>query len=96
MIKTKTELVEVETLEDVVCDFCKKSCNNGSNYEYMTIENYWGYGSKKDGELWEAQVCEACTDEIFKSVSFQKSNYMSCYPNISKRIVMKESIIIQK
>ena len=76
MIKTNSKQIEADILEDVICDVCGNSCKNSTNFEYMTLKNYWGYGSNKDGEMWEAHVCEKCVDEKFQFVKFRKEDYM--------------------
>lgn len=52
--------------EDVLCDKCGKTCRDsiGMNHEYAEIKVHWGYGSKKDGEHHEGQVCETCYDAL--------------------------------
>lgn len=99
MLKTKIKSVEVEILEDVICDACEESCHNGINLEYMSMTNHWGYGSKKDGEVWEAHICEGCIDTLFPFINFKKGNYMSNTTNnqeVVTKIRLKESIIIQE
>jgi len=75
MLLTISKKTELEVLQDVICDSCGKSCKNSTNFEYMTLKNYWGYGSKKDGEMWEAHVCEKCVDEKFQFIKFRKEDY---------------------
>jgi hypothetical protein len=97
MIKTNSKKVEVDVLEDVICDSCGNSCRNSNNFEYMTLNNYWGYGSNKDGEMWEAHVCEKCVDEKFKFIKFRKENYMIGGGNkngLERKMVHSGSIII--
>lgn len=56
----------VDNWEDILCDKCRKSCrdSNGMNHEYAEFKVHWGYGSKKDGERHEGQVCETCYDAL--------------------------------
>ncbi len=56
----------VRNWEDILCDKCGKSCRDseGMNHEYAEIEAHWGFGSGKDGEAHEAQVCEKCYDGL--------------------------------
>lgn len=95
MLKTKIKSVEVEILEDVICDACEESCHNGTNYEYMSMMNYWDYGSKKDGEIWEAHICEGCVDNLFQFINFKKGN-CTPYDEVIKKIRLKQSIIVQE
>lgn len=56
----------VDNWEDILCDKCGKSCrdNCDMNFEYATIESRWGFGSKKDEQHHEGQVCETCYDGL--------------------------------
>jgi hypothetical protein len=75
--KVKIVQVDQEQVEDVICDACGHSCHNGSNFEYMTLQNQWGYGSRFDMEVWQAHVCEKCVIErLIPMVSFQTRDYM--------------------
>lgn len=81
----------VETVKDVLCDCCGKSCkvdegiidnpireDHGQKYysfEYMDLSAVWGYHSNKDLEKYSAQVCEKCVDEKFSFIKFKKSSY---------------------
>ena len=86
MIKTKKSIKKVDVTIDVICDYCGNSCKKliGTNihkkpiynFEYMTLESTWGYGSDKDTEHWSAEVCESCVDKKFKNIKFKKTNYL--------------------
>ncbi len=43
--------------------------------EFLTIKGDWGYFSKKDGERWEAHICEKCVDEKLSFIKFNKTDY---------------------
>jgi hypothetical protein len=62
--------------QDIICDKCGKSCldKEGMNFEYATVEAYWGYGSDKDLYHDEAQVCEQCYDAL--GIKPQRTTYM--------------------
>ena len=99
MFKTTTKKTEVEILEDVICDSCGNSCKNSTNFEFMTLENYWGYGSKKDGDFWQAHICEKCVDEKFNFIKFQKEDYMidgMKVHGLERKIFHKNTIIIKE
>lgn len=51
---------------DILCDKCGKSCRDSGNmnFEYAEVKATWGYGSNKDGDQHEAQVCETCYDAM--------------------------------
>jgi len=72
-IKTK-ENREIEVITDILCDSCGKSCKTDVDYEYMTLEANWGYGTEKDLEKWSAHLCEDCVDEKLSFIKFKKSN----------------------
>ena len=82
MKETKKIKKEVEETTDIICDWCDKSCKVYPMkdktiflFEYMTLLVTWGYGSSKDMERWEAQICEKCVDEKFKKIKFSKEEY---------------------
>lgn len=61
----KYAVVPTETIVDVVCDVCKKSCKTQlGDYEHATLAAVWGYASRKDGESYRADLCEDCFDNI--------------------------------
>ena len=62
--------VEIETLKDIVCDVCHKSCldREGMNFEYATLSAEWGYGSGKDGAVWSCDICSHCADLLHKFI----------------------------
>lgn len=69
----KKENREIEVIADIICDSCGNSCKTEVDYEYMTLEANWGYGTKKDMERWNAQICEKCVDEKFSFIKFKIS-----------------------
>jgi len=81
MIKTKKIKKSVEVVTDVICDSCGKSCKvyldqkkKSFNFEFMTLDAHWGYGTGKDMERYQAQVCEKCVDKkLSPIIKFRKS-----------------------
>jgi hypothetical protein len=46
-------------------------------FEGMELRAVWGYTSKKDGEIWDACICEKCVDEhLVPMVNFIKTLYL--------------------
>jgi hypothetical protein len=81
--------IEEDKIVDVTCDICMESCMDSiqMNHEHLTIKGNWGYGSDKDGETWEAHVCEKCSDEYLSNlILFQKSLYMGKSKEILENI----------
>jgi hypothetical protein len=80
-VKTVDKVVQEEQIEDITCDICLESCRDSldMNFECLSISTKWGYGSNnKDGEKWEAHVCESCTEKYLKDlILFNKSSYFS-------------------
>jgi hypothetical protein len=37
-------------------------------FEGMELTAHWGYSSNKDGEYWEACVCEKCVDKYLSNL----------------------------
>ena len=54
------------TLDDIRCDMCGKSCyaKDGIDFECSNLSSSWGYNSKKDGDVWNSDYCEECSDKI--------------------------------
>ncbi len=82
MKKIKTVSKKVEVVTDVICDSCGKSCKvyldqkkKTFNFEFMTLDAHWGYGSGKDMERQQAQICESCVDKkLSPIIKFRKSD----------------------
>jgi hypothetical protein len=85
MKKIKKETIEIDSIDDILCDICGNSCvtdrwvdQNGKTQvhaEYMSLQANWGYHSPKDLEEWTAQICEGCVDEhLVKLIDFKKPN----------------------
>jgi len=34
------------------------------NYEMLCLQGTWGYGSRKDGAIWNCDICEDCADKV--------------------------------
>jgi hypothetical protein len=69
-----------ETLSDVICDVCGRSCVPKDRYEgadasfaeFATLKARWGYFSGKDEESLDMEFCEGCFEKILvfvKSIS---------------------------
>lgn len=80
MIKKK---IYQEEILEATCDICGNDCmkpifdkSDGDrdehdiqkSFEGMTLNATWGYSSDKDGEVWEACICEKCVDEKLKPI----------------------------
>jgi hypothetical protein len=45
-------------------------------FEGMELKAVWGYSSEKDGEVWEAIVCEKCVEKhLSPLINFIKKPY---------------------
>ena len=72
MKKYQLEMIESDVLTNVLCDICGKSCRTpelGSEvFEHSTLYADWGYCSKRDGDKWEADFCEECSENLKKHI----------------------------
>ena len=70
MKKYRQEQILSKVLEDIFCDICKKSCRDSMdmNYEFLMVRAIWGYGSRKDGDTWNGDYCEECSNKIKKFI----------------------------
>ena len=61
-----------ETLVDIVCDMCNKSCRAATDafddFEVGHISASWGYSSKHDGETVHLDLCEECFYSIMAHI----------------------------
>ena len=66
------KLVEIEQVVGITCDICNKNCQNDPIYtaEYATLHASWGYGSSRDGDQDQCDICESCYDKV---IAFIKS-----------------------
>ena len=60
-----------ETVVDLICDRCKKSCLVGKewgiiNLSYAELNATWPFGSPKDTERHQLHMCEKCYDWLRK------------------------------
>ncbi len=100
MLVTEEKSISSETIKDVICDCCEKSCkkyecivdnplrhDHGQKsyvFEYMDLKADWGYWSKSDGEKWTAQICQECVTEKLKFIKFKKSDQFTIQKTASK------------
>lgn len=68
MIQKVSQLKEIPSVVDVLCNKCGKSCSSAEEhyFSYASLTVHWGYGSTRDGQVHEAQLCENCWAEIIK------------------------------
>jgi len=64
----ETEEVKQEIVKDIICDCCGKSCFEICDYEYAQLRATWGYGSHRDTEQWNCDLCEQCSDKVKKYI----------------------------
>ena len=64
MKKNKQKLVF--QLEDIVCDICGDGCKKNLDIESAKLFAHWGYDYKKDGDVYDIDLCENCFDKTLK------------------------------
>lgn len=71
------KIIKTEEIVEATCDICGGDCmkdfylsegdhddrDNIKEFEGMKLKADWGFMSNKDGEEWEAIVCEECVDK---------------------------------
>ncbi len=89
----KTVSVEEERVSDIICDICQKSCatstpvDGDASFDCLEINGSFGYSSKHDGEIWDAHICQDCTDNFLeKIICFRKSSYIHFSSSHKKEI----------
>ncbi len=73
MIKYKKIMVEQEVPVLKVCDRCGREEKDFC--DLIEIRHEYGYGSQRDTEYVEADICEKCFDEIIKSMHINVRRY---------------------
>lgn len=54
---------------EIYCNLCGKKIEVQKEIpveDYVAVKKTWGYFSKKDGEVHEWHLCEACYDELVR------------------------------
>jgi hypothetical protein len=64
MKKTKEKLVL--QIDDIICDICGASCRKTCDIESAKLFAHWGYDSKRDGDVFDIDICESCFEKILK------------------------------
>lgn len=62
MRKYEEVVKPTQSLADITCDKCGNSCRRDLNYEFANMTAYWGYGSRKDEQVFDLDLCEDCFD----------------------------------
>jgi len=72
MIREENETKEVAVIKDVLCNKCGVSClcHTTCGFSYASLNVHWGYGSTRDMEVHEAQLCQNCWEEIIKTFKY--------------------------
>ena len=73
MIRTRKEVREVERIEAIECDHCKREVCTGDGdwmdgyYEFIAVRHRCGWGSRlDDGLRIEADLCQDCWIEMLE------------------------------
>jgi len=73
-IRRKKVFTTVEVVTSVVCNKCGKACETGSSpsgirpkQAALHVECAWWFGSPKDGETNEWDLCESCYDRFVRA-----------------------------
>ncbi|MDR1067344.1 MAG: hypothetical protein LBL35_07955 [Clostridiales bacterium] len=65
----KKSLVDSDQVESVVCNVCGKEIKKNSfGYfdDFLSVEKKWGYGSPRDGETHDIDICRHCYEKLFE------------------------------
>jgi hypothetical protein len=52
-------------MKKIFCDSCEIEINNN---DYVSISHQFGYGSQRDGDHVEIDLCENCLDQLETSI----------------------------
>ena len=83
--------IKQKEIIEATCDICGEDCMkelftpnffegdefDNKEFEGMELKAVWGFASGKDGERWEAVVCEDCVDKhLTPLIKFMKRDYL--------------------
>ena len=73
MKKLGKETVEVDVLEDIICNGCGETCKDhmDMNFECATVTAHWGYCSPWDTEAHEAHLCVKCYKNLLETLKLE-------------------------
>ena len=83
------EIIKRQVVE-ATCDICGEDCmkdlftpndfegdDSDKEFEGMELKAVWGFASGKDGEVWDAVICEKCVDKhLVPLIKFFKRPYL--------------------
>ena len=78
MVKYKTKKIEKEVEDIIICDRCgtEQKVHHGlTEVDFIEIRHQYGYGSPKDGDYVETDICETCFDEIVHDSNINVRRY---------------------
>ena len=82
MIEYKDEQVTQKVPSKMVCDRCGVTTTNKyggglgvGEIDMIEVRHEYGYGSTKDGEYIEFDLCEKCLDETIKTMNIKVREY---------------------
>lgn len=74
MIIKNKKLVELDVIDEVLCDLCGKSCSkspceklghsNQPKHEYAELYANWGFYSDSNNKKYEIHLCEYCFYDV--------------------------------
>lgn len=67
MIIWEKKMVEESEIKDILCNKCGKSCKGEYDFENLEANSSWGYGSNRDGEVWQFHLCEKCSVKLYNT-----------------------------
>ncbi len=74
MIKYVTESVLHQIPKKMICDRCGLE-RDAEGDDMISIHHEYGYGSQRDTEYVEADICEKCFDETIKAMHINVRRY---------------------
>lgn len=66
--KKTGNFIQVE-VDEVICDFCGKTMDFNSGRDHSLVMHFnFGFNSKRDGEHWDWDACDICTELLLKEM----------------------------
>ena len=77
MIKYKDSIYTKQIEDKVICDMCQQDIQGlmGSQPDYVQVRHEFGYGSDKDGDYWEFDLCETCLEKLIDTAGIKARKY---------------------
>lgn len=77
IVKATCDVCGEDCMKDIFTPYSPEGDDSDKEFEGMELKAVWGFASGKDGELWDAVICEKCVDKhLVPLIKFMKRPYL--------------------